>query len=438
MIHNLREAERETGRSCKIYADLGGPKLRTGALAPAGRLLELRPQRGVRGEILEPARVWVVARDRVGPPAVPVDAVLPVDPDLLALAVEDDRLELEDCRGPRRALVVVRRIEGGLLALGRSHVYLEEGAACSLTRGGLEVASGRVGPLPARVLPLVLLPGDTLWLTDESTPGRPAERDARGRLVRPASIPCTLDAVFSAVAPGQAVWLDDGRIGGAVVRCRDRVVEVEITHAAPGGSKLRSEKGINLPDTAIDVPALTPEDHAHLRALAPLVDLVGLSFVRRPEDVLALHEALDALDAAHLGVVLKIETRPGFEHLPSILLAALRRPRSGIMVARGDLAVEVGFERLAEVQEEILWLAEAAHVPVIWATQVLESMTRTGLPSRAEVSDAAHGVRAECVMLNKGPHIVATTRFLSGVLERMGAHRTKNRSMMRRLAVSKI
>jgi pyruvate kinase len=86
------------------------------------------------------------------------------------------------------------------------------------------------------------------------------------------------------------------------------------------------------------------------------------------------------------------------------MLAGMPSPPLGIMVARGDLAVEVGFERLAEVQKEMLWLSEAAHVPVIWATQVLENLAQTGKPSRAEVTDAANSSRAECVMLNKGPH----------------------------------
>ena len=106
------------------------------------------------------------------------------------------------------------------------------------------------------------------------------------------------------------------------------------------------------------------------------------------------------------------------------------------MVARGDLAVEIGFERLAEVQEEILWLSEAAHIPVIWAMQVLETLAKTGMPSRAEVTDAAMGGRAECVMLNKGEHVVEAVRFLDNVLHRMQAHQLKKRSMLRRLAVA--
>jgi len=104
-------------------------------------------------------------------------------------------------------------------------------------------------------------------------------------------------------------------------------------------------------------------------------------------------------------------------------------------VARGDLAIEVGFERLAEIQEEILWLSEAAHIPVIWATQVLETLARTGIPSRAEVTDAAMGVRAECVMLNKGDHVLEAVRFLDDILHRMKAHHLKKRSMLRRLEV---
>jgi pyruvate kinase len=111
----------------------------------------------------------------------------------------------------------------------------------------------------------------------------------------------------------------------------------------------------------------------------------------------------------------------------------MRSRAAGIMIARGDLAVECGYERLAEVQEEILWLAEAAHLPVVWATQVLESLAKSGRPSRAEITDAAMGVRAECVMLNKGPHVLEAIRVLDGILRRMQAHQSKKRPLMRAL-----
>jgi pyruvate kinase len=112
----------------------------------------------------------------------------------------------------------------------------------------------------------------------------------------------------------------------------------------------------------------------------------------------------------------------------------LRRPeRIGVMVARGDLTVECGFERLPEVQEEILCVCDAAYVPVIWATQVLDQMARTGQPSRAEISDAAMASRAERVMPNKGPHIVQAVEALDDILRRMSTRQRKMVALLRRL-----
>jgi pyruvate kinase len=106
------------------------------------------------------------------------------------------------------------------------------------------------------------------------------------------------------------------------------------------------------------------------------------------------------------------------------------------MIARGDLAVECGYERTGELQEEIMWMAEAAHLPVIWATQVLETVARTGQPSRAEITDAAMAERAECVMLNKGPYVVQAVQMLDDVLRRMQAHQTKKVSLLRQLRLA--
>jgi pyruvate kinase len=121
------------------------------------------------------------------------------------------------------------------------------------------------------------------------------------------------------------------------------------------------------------------------------------------------------------------------EPLEGVIRWRPQRDSFGVMIARGDLAVECGYERLAEVQEEILWLGEAAHAPVIWATQVLETLAKNGIPSRAEITDAEMGERAECVMLNKGPHIVDAVRVLDNILRRMQSHQSKKRSLLRRL-----
>jgi pyruvate kinase len=208
---------------------------------------------------------------------------------------------------------------------------------------------------------------------------------------------------------------------------------VRVESAGVAGVRLKAEKGINLPDTHLDIPALTEEDLAALPFVAEHADIVNLSFVRTPADVADLMARLTALGREDLDVVLKIETVEAFENLPQILLEAMRWPDIGVMIARGDLAVEAGFERMAEVQEEILWLCESAHVPVIWATQVLDSLARTGMPSRAEVTDAAMAERAEAVMLNKGPFVVDAITFLSGVLGRMQEHVSKKRTLLRQL-----
>ena len=259
----------------------------------------------------------------------------------------------------------------------------------------------------------------------------PAAR--RRRAEPPAAIGCTLPEALAQVRKGERVWFDDGRIGGVVCRRRGSGVEIEITQARDGGEALAADKGINLPDTQLDLPALSAKDIGDLASVARCADLVGLSFAQSAADVRALREQLAAHGVAQLGLVLKIETRRGFEHLPEMLFAAMAGPAAGVMIARGDLAVECGYERMAEVQEEILWACEAAHMPVVWATQVLETLAKTGRPSRAEITDAAMGERAECVMLNKGPHILDAMRMLDDILRRMQAHQSKKRPLMRAL-----
>ncbi len=216
----------------------------------------------------------------------------------------------------------------------------------------------------------------------------------------------------------------------------DDQIHVAITEARAGGVKLGADKGINLPDSDLKLPALTSKDKADLPFIAANADLIGYSFVRAPAGIAELRSRLAQLDGEALGLVLKIETKEAFEALPDLLLEAMRGPAAGVMIARGDLAIECGYERLAEVQEEILWICEAAHVPVIWATQVLENLAKAGQPSRAEITDAAMGQRAECVMLNKGPHILEAVEVLDDILRRMQAHQTKKQSLLRQLRLA--
>jgi pyruvate kinase len=439
MIRHLRKAEKELGRSCKVYADLAGPKLRTGTIRSVGRVVEIKVKRDLYGILKEPTSVWLTPDDDQVEPATGVGATLPVPRQLLALAEAQDSLVVSDARGVTRILVFKKQYGKSWVALCRQHTYVADSAACKLIRKNEVLCEGVVSSLPEVFRPIVLHAGDELEIIADTKAGAAAKYDKTGKkLLKCASIPCTLPEIFLSAKPGQTVWFDDGKIGGKILTCEKKSIVVKITHALPQGSKLAAEKGINFPQTNIKISALTPVDIDNIGILAPHIDVIGMSFVRTPDDVLALHRQLDKHNASHLGTVLKIETTQAFDNLPMLLLTGLRRPTFGIMVARGDLAVEIGFERLAEVQEEMLWLCEAAHVPVIWATQVLESMAKNGLPSRAEVSDAALSIRAECVMLNKGPYIVETVRFLADVLERMAGHLNKRSQMMRQLSVSHI
>jgi pyruvate kinase len=238
------------------------------------------------------------------------------------------------------------------------------------------------------------------------------------------------------VRTGQRIFFDDGKIAGVIKEVAADRLDIGILQVRGGRARLGDEKGINLPDSHLAMPALTAGDREDMAFAVKHADMLAMSFVQRPEDIGQLVGELDRLGKPALGVVLKIETQRAFAELPALLLEAMKHYPVAVMVARGDLGVEVGFERLAEVQEEILWLCEAAHVPVIWATQVLESLSKGGMPSRAEVTDAAFGERAECVMLNKGPYIVQTLQFLCDVLNRMETHQQKKTALLRRLGVS--
>ena len=261
-----------------------------------------------------------------------------------------------------------------------------------------------------------------------------ARRGQIGDASTTALFTCSQPEALVTCVPGHRVIFDDGKLAGEVTSVEPDDVRVRITYAPPSGAKLRGRKGINLPDSDPRLAPMTRGDVEALEKLAPAVDLVSLSFVRRPKDLLEVRAKLAELHRPDLPIIVKIETAQGFRSLPQILVAGLGSGALGVMVARGDLAVEVGYERLAEVQEEILWLCEAAHVPTIWATQVLDGLAKTGRPSRAEISDAAMASRAEAAMLNKGRFQIDAVRTLDEILRRMSRHQHKKRSLMPRLA----
>jgi pyruvate kinase len=320
-------------------------------------------------------------------------------------------------------IAAVRDAEARLEAAGRP-----VGRTCRIFMdlGGPKIRTGQVEPgpggEPARIR---VAAGDRLRIYRDPArfghPGRPGE---------PAGVACLAPAALVAVRPGDRVFIDDGKVAGHVVAAEPGWIEMAITAPAEP-VRIRPGKGLNFPDTRIELPALTDLDREHLRFVVEHATVVGLSFVHRPDDLAELHRELTRLGRPGFGIIAKIETRTAIHNLGRILLAGLDLPSFGIMIARGDLAVEVGFEELAFVQDDILCLCEAAHVPVVWATQVLETLARSGLPARAEITDAVVGQRADCVMLNKGPYIDRAVQTLALLLAAEERRQQKKRQLFR-------
>jgi pyruvate kinase len=424
MIAHVRAGARPDGHPVRVAIDLAGPKLRTGPLIAGPRVVRVSPRRDALGAVVEPAPVWLTAKDP-RPDLPSAVTLLPVeDQGWVERRRSGERIEFVDSRGASRRFVVVESGPAGCMVMCSQTAYVATGFALVCGEGDDVTV---VGDLPEAEQYHRVGHGDRVVLTRSLEPARPTVMGEEHR------IGCTLPEVFDHVREGHRVWLDDGKIGGVVEAVTPDEIEVVVTDVRPRGVKLKAGKGINLPDTDLPSGALTAKDLTDLDVVAQLADMVNLSFVRTAADVEHLQDELDRRDAADVGVVLKIENVAAFEHLPELLLTAMRSRKVGVMIARGDLAVEVGFERLAEVQEEILWACEAAHVPVIWATQVLDTLAKTGQPSRAEITDAAMSERAECVMLNKGPHITRAITTLDSILARMQHHQQKKRSLLRRL-----
>jgi pyruvate kinase len=438
MINNIRRAETETGRTCRILMDLAGHKIRTGGIA-------LEP----------PVHHIKVKKDRAGKTVASGYLILTVDPEnsptdmsLFRISIPKELhkklapgmfLEFIDNQEKQRYLKVEKALSSSdwLVSCDKS-AYLAP--ACQLRLLTAEKKNGKknadtytLGKFDGVPLDIHLTKDELLLLTADHFVGKPAEYSASGVLIHPAHIGCTLSKVISKIKVGQPVWIDDGKLGAVVEKITDQGALLRITVAKPEGVRIQSDKGINFPETDLDLPPLSEKDLTDLDFVCVHADLVGFSFVETLADMECLMAELVKRNASELPIIAKIETNKAVKNLPDIILGTIGRHNLGIMIARGDLAVELGSARLAEIQEELLWLCEAAHVPVIWATQVLESIAKKGVRSRPEFTDAAMAVRAECVMLNKGPYILDAIEALVNVMIRMHEHQRKKFSRLRAL-----
>ena len=428
IILNVEKAAKANGKKVKIAMDLAGPKIRTGNITPGPQIRKFTPVRDKSGNTIGPALIVLVpeVKDATKP------NTLPVGLEWLQKLALGDKLTLSDTRDKLRKLKVVH-VEDQQVHL---HCYKTSYIGTGTIIGCMnrELENGTVGELPSIEQAILLRTNDMLTITKSHTIGNPAIYDEDGNLIERATIPCQLSEVFDRVKKGETILFDDGKIEGHIEAIFPDYFEVRITRAMEKGSKLKAEKGINFPNTDLGISGLTAKDKLDLGFVAKYADVVNFSFVNSKDDVEELLSELEKWDAVNkLSIILKIETRLAFDNLVEILLAALKVKYIGVMIARGDLAVETGWDSISKVQEEILALCGAAHVPVVWATQVLESFAKEGLPSRAEITDATASLKAECVMLNKGPYINDVLQLLNKILSLMEQFHEKNVSMLPRM-----
>ncbi len=272
-----------------------------------------------------------------------------------------------------------------------------------------------------------LEPGQVIWLAENKD-----DITTEELVISPG-----IEGIIAQLKKGERVLIDDGVIQGDIEWADTHRAAVRITRVSKPKLKMKDDKGINFPDSNINISALTEFDKQCLPFMSEHADMVGYSFVKTPDDLTALRNEFNAFNIRMPHFIIKIETTQAVKQLPAILLEGMKDETFGVMIARGDLAVEIGFERTGEIQEEILWLCEAAHVPVIWATQVLESLNKSGLATRSEITDAGHAAAADCIMLNKGPHTIEVLETLKEIIKRTSEHKNKKRYLFRPLSIAR-
>jgi pyruvate kinase len=430
IIQHVKKASETEGRKVKISMDLGGPKIRTGAIKKGGKIKKFSPERDEAGVVVHPAVVHLQAF--VDEESLP--EALPINEGAYNQLVVGDILHFSDTREKVRKMKIVELTENYVVGHLYDTCYFQTDMFLHLDREGEEARVLQIGELPELEHAIILYQGDRLKILREQVEGQPAQFDVAGNLVQEAFISCQLEEVFDAVKVGEPILFDDGKIEGRIDAVSPDQLWVKITRAKENGSKLKAEKGINFPVSNLGISGLTAKDKRDLRFVAENADVINFSFVNSAEDVAELYAELEKLGVLdQISVILKIETRQAFDQLSEILLAAMRSPYVGVMIARGDLAVEAGWDNMGWIQREILSLCNAAHVPVVWATQVLENLAKKGLPSRSEITDATSSINAECVMLNKGPFIVDAIRLLDQILSEGENFSEKKEAMLPRL-----
>lgn len=424
VITDINQGRHEE-KKLKIFIDLAGPKIRTGKIkrvdlpvvAGSNKIEKeviLYPEKGMTS----PQKTDVITQKKI-------PATLCVEKKFYKKLKTGNRIKVRDANGKKAKITLTEVTKNSARGIIDKKVFLDKD---STLRQKDEKSS--VLNIEKQIEQIRLFINDFLIITEEKIFGRSNIIDSDGKVLKSALISCSLKGMASFVTIGDKVFIDDGKIGLEVLEKTKRAIICRVTHAKVNGTLIKEEKGINFPDSELKIAALTKTDRQTVLSVIDFADSFSLSFCQRGEDVKELRELLQEYRRDDAGIVAKIETKNAVTNMPEILEELLVCKSSGVMIARGDLAIEVGFINMSFIQEELLDICNAAHMPVIWATQVLESQMKTNLPSRAEISDAALSGRAECVMLNKGPFAIDTIDILRQILHEMHLLFKKNQKLL--------
>lgn len=247
---------------------------------------------------------------------------------------------------------------------------------------------------------------------------------------------CDLDEIYEQIEVKQPVLFDDGNIEAVVTEINGDEFILEVTKTKGSSKRVKAEKGLNFPNNNFTFDSLNEKDKNDIAFACEHADIIGCSFVNRGRDIQLIQEEIEKVmgkDADKMGLMAKIETVRATRNLPEMIFTAASKNPFSVMIARGDLAAESGYIDLAALQQEIMWISEAGDIPVVWATEVLDTLVSDGIPTRSEVTDAAEGTRADCVMLNKGDHILEGVSMLNQIIERMEPVQYKKTPILRKL-----
>lgn len=250
-----------------------------------------------------------------------------------------------------------------------------------------------------------------------------------------------IETIFDSLEEGHRVLIDDGAIETRVSSVDERGAVLTAEKVNGTSVRIKPEKGLNFPDTQFEIEVLSEKDRKDLAFAVKTADIINFSFIRSGKDMETIREELKKLldeRSSEVKIMAKIETPEAVENLAEIILSAAGHNPFAVMIARGDLAVEVGYIRLSELQQEISWICEAAGIPVVWATEVLASLVDNGIPARAEVTDVAEGSLTECIMLNKGKYIEDAVELLADILSKVEKHQYKKTPQLRALSIARI